>query len=88
MILIGNLKNIIYLIRKLQSQVKNINYVSNNVENLKNNEDNFEIMAALGYYGEIELQNKNNKINQFLTPKIFSEIQSRQYERNQKIIIN
>ena len=62
-----------YLFNNVESyfktKVRNINYVSNNVENLKNNEDNFEIMAALGYYGELKLQNKNNKINQFLTPK-------------------
>ena len=55
-----------YLFNNVESyfktKVRNINYVSNNVENLKNNEDNFEIMAALGYYGELKLQNKNNKI--------------------------
>ena len=81
-----------YLFNNVESyfktKVRNINYVSNNVENLKNNEDNFEIMAALGYYGELKLQNKNNKINQFLTPKFlvrYSPGSMRKSEDNNKL---
>ena len=34
-------------------------------------------MAALGYYGELKLQNKNKKLINFLTPKVLFKICAR-----------